>query len=39
MEKAEITETDITNNSDADLWFQINGDVKVLHPGEKESLL
>ena len=39
MEKAEITETHIINNSDADLWFLVNGEVKCLHPGEKENLL
>jgi len=39
LEKAQITEKLICNNSDADLWFLINGEVKVLHPGEKESML
>ena len=39
MEKAVITENHLINNSDADLWFEINGEVKVLHPGEKEKLL
>ena len=39
MEKAEITEQYIVNHSDADLWFLVNGKVKMLHPGEKEILL
>ena len=39
MAKADIMENQIVNNSDVDLWFQIDGKVKVLHPGEKENLL
>lgn len=38
MEKAGVTETEIINNSDSDLWFLVNGETKVLHPGEKENL-
>ena len=38
MEKAEITDQYIVNNTDADLWFQINGTVIVLHPGDKEEI-
>lgn len=38
MDQAVITEKYVTNNSDADLWFLMNGEIKVLHPGEKEEL-
>ena len=39
MDQAQISENYIENNSDADLWFLINGEVKVLHPGDKETIL
>lgn len=39
MEKAEITEKEVINNSDADLWFLVDGEVRLLHPGEKECLV
>ena len=39
MDKAVISEEAIDNQSDADLWFCVDGKTVVLRPGEKESLL
>lgn len=37
MAQAEISDHHIINNSDIDLYFLINGVIKILHPGEKEN--
>ena len=34
MEKLAITEEAVINNSQDDLWFEIDGEVKVIHAGE-----
>lgn len=38
MEKAQIHSDYIYNNSDADLWFEVDGTTIVLHPGDKEEI-
>ena len=38
MEKAIISEDTVMNNSNADLWFCINGNTVVVRPGEKEEI-
>ena len=34
MKKIAITEEAVINNSQNDLWFEIDGEVKVVHAGE-----
>lgn len=34
MDRCEISENAICNHSDMDLWFEVDGAVRVLHPGE-----
>lgn len=39
MEQAIVEADQIVNMSDSDLWFQINGEIRVIHPGRKERIL